>query len=126
MSNPFQSKIAVALISFAALFFVIFLLLPTHASSGWAAGYLLGFLAVVLHYVMALLTKKISEQYIMRYYFVGLFVRFLIVLGLFLLLITSGKFDHLSFTVSFLISYIFHSKIDMIILNEKLTNQSVK
>jgi drug/metabolite transporter (DMT)-like permease len=121
-----RSKIAAALFSLAALFFVVFLLLPSQASSGLVAGYLLGFLAVVLHYVMSLFTNKISDQYFMWYYFGGLFVRFLIVLGLFLLLIISGKFDHLSFTVSFLISYIFHSVIDVILLNEKLTNQSVK
>jgi len=126
MTTPSRSKIAVALISFATLFFVVFLLLPSHASSGLVAGYILGFLAVVLHYVMSFFSKNISDQYFMWYYFGGLFVRFLIVLGLFLILIISGKFDHLSFTVSFLISYLFHSVIDMILLNEKLTNQSVK
>jgi drug/metabolite transporter (DMT)-like permease len=126
MFTPSRPKIAAALISFAALFFVVFLLLPAHASTGLAMGYLLGFLAVALHYIMSLFTKKISDQYFMWYYFGGLFLRFLIVLGLFLLLIISGKFDQLSFTVSFLISYIFHSVIDMILLNKKLTNQSVK
>jgi drug/metabolite transporter (DMT)-like permease len=123
----FPNKIPVySIAGFAALFFVILLFLPSQAVSGWVAGYLLGFLAVVLHFAMSLFTKKIDDQYFMWYFFGGLFVRFLIILGLFLLFIISGKFDHLSFTVSFLISYIFHSVIDMIQLNKKLTNQSVK
>lgn len=125
MMSLFSKKIPVfAITAFAALLFSILLFLPSHAISGWVAGYLLGFLAVVLHFVMSLFTKKIDDQYFMWYFFGGLFVRFLIILGLFLLLIISGKFDHLSFTVSFLISYIFHSIIDIIQLNKKLTNQS--
>ena len=117
-----------SIVKAVALFGVIFLLvtifLPVHAQAGWVAGYSLGLLAVVLHYGMSLLTKQIDDELFVRYFFVGLAVRFITILALFILLIISEKFDQISFTVSFLISYIFHSVIDTILLNKKLTDRS--
>jgi hypothetical protein len=113
-----------AIIIFGVIFLLAGLVFPAGYYSGWAMGYLLGLLAVILHYVMSLVTSRIDEQLFIKYFFTGLVIRFLIVLGLFFLLIISEKFDQLSFTVSFFISYIFHSVIDTILLNKKITDQT--
>lgn len=93
-------------------------------SGGWFAGYALGLLAIALHFVMSSFAGRLEGDRFFQFFFGGVAVRFMIILGLFVILIISGKFDQLGFTVSFLISYIFHSVIDMILLNDELTNQS--
>lgn len=108
---------------FALFAFMISFIVPGHAQSGVLAGYGLGLLAVILHFVMSFFTRNMDNDSFFQLFFGGLMVRFLLILGLFIVLIISEKFDQLSFTVSFLISYIFHSVIDMIFLNDQLTNQ---
>lgn len=119
-----NKSIVKSVVLFGVAFLLVTIFLPVHAQTGWMAGYSLGLLAVVLHYAMSLLTKHIDDELFVRYFFVGLAVRFITILGLFVLLIISEKFDQISFTVSFLISYIFHSVIDTILLNKKLTDRS--
>lgn len=125
MPLPLTEKKTLRIVAgFGAVFLFVGLLFPQGYWSGWFAGYLLGLLAVILHYVMSLVTSRIDEQLFLKYFLSGLFIRFLIILGLFFLLIITEKFDQLSFTVSFFISYIFHSVIDTILLNKKITDQT--
>lgn len=125
MNITFLRLAVVKAMAIFAIFYLIFaLILPSHALGGLAAGYFLGLLAVLLHFGMSVLSRYISDELFLRYFFTGLVVRFVTVLALFLLFIILEKFDQLSFTVSFLISYIFHSVIDTILLNQKLTDQA--
>ncbi len=119
-----EKKIIRILTLFGLVFLAVGLLFPHDYMMGWFAGYFLGLLAVILHYGMSLVTSRIHEQLFLKYFLAGLLIRFLIVLGLFFLLITMEKFDQLSFTVSFFISYIFHSVTDTILLNKKITDQT--
>jgi hypothetical protein len=50
--------------------------------------------------------------------------RFILIIALFILFLISEKFDQLSFTVSFLISYLFHSMIDLISVHQSIANRS--
>lgn len=122
--NMTDKSIVKSVVLFGAAFLSVIIFLPGDAQIGWVVGYSLGLLAIILHYGMSLLTKQIDDQLFVRYFFVGLAVRFITILALFILLIISEKFDQISFTVSFLISYIFHSVIDTILLNKKLTDRS--
>ena len=125
MNIPFlRLSVIKAMALFAIFFLITSLVLPIHAHGGLAAGYFLGLLAVILHFGMSLLSRYISDELFLRYFFTGLVVRFVTILALFLLIIILEKFVQLSFTVSFLISYIFHSVIDTILLNQKLTDQA--
>ena len=116
--------VAVALVIYAFLHLASAFFIPEGSAAGWITGYFLGLLAVLLHYGFSLLTSSVDDDKFAKVFLGGLVLRFLIVLSIFVILILSEKFDQLSFTVGFLISYIFHSVNDVILLNKKLTNLS--
>ena len=118
------ASVAWALGIYAVLHLTSSFLLPEGMSAGWIAGYFLGLLAVILHYFFSIFTQRSDDVHFAKVFLAGLIVRFLIVIALFLLLLLSEKFDQFSFTVAFLISYIFHSVNDVILLNKKLTNRT--
>ncbi|PWN06248.1 hypothetical protein [Rhodohalobacter mucosus] len=118
------ARIVAALGIYAFLHLITALFLPEGTVAGWIAGYILGLLAVIMHYLFSLFTRKVDDAHFAPVFLAGLLLRFLIVLSLFLVLILTEKFDQFSFTVGFLISYIFHSVNDVILLNKKLTNLS--
>jgi len=108
-----------------ALFFLIAgALLPGELRSGWFAGYGIGLLAILLHFVTSLFSDKWNNKHFFLFYGPVMLIRLIIVLGIFIGLLLTEKFDQFSFTVSFLISYICHSVINMILLNKELTNRS--
>lgn len=113
---------------FAGLFFLLVVCLAVWLPFDWglgiAAGYLLGVLSVGLHLLASFRVRKKSLDVFLKHYYRGLFVRFLIVFVLFVFLLVSLKIDKFSFTVSFIISYIFHSVIEMIFLSKRISKQS--
>jgi len=107
------------------LFFLLALIfLPEQKAAGWLAGYSLGFFTIFLHYMGAKAFSSLSDSSFFGIYFLSIGLRFLLVLALFILIIIFGKIDQISFTVSFIISYIFHSVIEIILINKKLTNRT--
>ncbi|REL33315.1 hypothetical protein DYD21_11075 [Rhodohalobacter sp. SW132] len=108
-----------------ALFFLISgFLMSGDSRTGWFAGYGVGLLAIILHYVTSLFSKRWNDELFFVVYTPAIFVRLIIVLAIFIGLLVWEKFDQFSFTVSFLISYICHSVINIILLNKELTNRS--
>lgn len=120
MSRPITAALAI----YAFLHLISAFFFPEGSSAGWIAGYFLGLLAVLMHYGFSLFTRRVDDAQFAPVFLAGLLLRFLMILSLFLILILSEKFDQFSFTVGFLISYIFHSVNDVILLNKKLTNLS--
>jgi hypothetical protein len=120
----FPRSVLKALAVYGILHILFAFILPAHMTGGWIAGYLLGLLAVLLHFAASVFTGKSSDDRFFRIFFLSLVIRFLLILVLFVILVLSEKFEQLSFTVGFLISYIFHSVNDVILLNNKLTNHS--
>jgi len=105
------------------LFFLITgIILSGENRIGWFAGYSIGLLAIVLHYATLFFSKKWDDDQFFHYYLSLMFLRLLIVLGIFIGLLVMEIFDQFSFTVSFLISYICHSVINIILVNKELTN----
>lgn len=88
----------------------------------WITGYLLGLFAVVVHLVTSLFTNKKNDMSFFRHYYISLLLRFLIICLLFIFILTMIKIDEFSFTVGFIISYLFHSVNEVIFLNKKLSN----
>lgn len=111
-----------AAVGFAVLNMVVAILLSGSESLAWIAGYLLGLFAVAIHLVTSLFTRNSTEKQFITVYYFGVFVRFLIVLILFALFLILVNFDEFSFTVSFIISYLFHSVNEVILLNRKFSN----
>lgn len=102
---------------------IIAYILSDDIQFAWITGYLLGVLAVAIHLITSLFTNRKNDVSFFRHYYISLMLRFLIVCMLFILILTMIKIDEFSFTVSFIISYLFHSINEVILLNMKLSNQ---
>ncbi len=100
------------------------LFMPLHTAIGWAAGYILGMIAVAMHVLIVWLINDFDKRNFIGRYYLGIFFRFLLTLGLFTSLLILTEIEHFSFTLSFIISYIFYSVIDMILINKKFTKRS--
>ncbi|MEX0822795.1 MAG: hypothetical protein WD008_00315 [Balneolaceae bacterium] len=116
----------IAICLFAIVNLIVALGLPGKSIPGLITGYFLGTAAVVLHYVTTSYLRNVDEDKFYIYFLLSLFVRFMLVGGVFIFILVTRKIDHLSFTVSFIISYIFHSVIDVILINQKISKQSDK
>lgn len=122
MGNQLSAALWASLIVFASLNVVLSFMLPDEESAAWLSGYLLGLTAVLIHLFSSVFNQNTSNERFTTIYFFSLFVRFLIVCTIFILILLTTKIDEFSFTVSFIISYIFHSVNEVIFLNRKLTN----
>ena len=106
---------------FALLTLIVIVLLPPEEQFAWIVGYLLGIFAVALHYISSMFSYRQPDQDFLSVYYLSIFVRFLIVCALFILVLILTKIEVFSFTVSLIISYIFHSVNEVIHLNQKLS-----
>jgi drug/metabolite transporter (DMT)-like permease len=122
MRTHFSPSLWLIVIFFAALNIVLSFMLPAEESAAWLSGYTLGLTAVLIHLFSSVFNQKSSDEKFTSIYFFSLLVRFLIVCSIFILVLLTTKIDEFSFTVSFIISYIFHSVNEVIFLNRKLTN----
>ncbi len=116
---PFYTKHI--LLSFLILNGVIAFLMTDDVRFAWITGYLLGLLAVAIHLVTSRFTNNRNNVSFFRYYYISLLLRFVIICILFIFILTMIKIDEFSFTVSFIISYLFHSVNEVIYLNKKLS-----
>ena len=115
-------KIVLSTIVIGLLFFIVGIIIPNKFTSGWFTGYLIGMVTVLLHLGASMFSKKTVLRDFISSYFFGLLLRFVLVLTLFVLILILTKIDELSFTVSFIISYILHSVNEVILLNQKLSD----
>lgn len=118
VNKTVHKSTAAVLIAGFLLFMGSALLFPDERIVGWVAGYFVGLLATVLHFVQYLFTKQLQNKRFFSLYTPISLARTLIVLLIFVTLLIWGKFDQLSFTVSFLISYIYHSVINIYLMNK--------
>ncbi|WP_340104832.1 hypothetical protein [Rhodohalobacter sp. 8-1] len=100
-----------------------FLFFPRLDAAALFAGYGVGFLAIGLHYLISVLSLRWENETFLALYTPLSLLRLITVLGIFIALIFLGKFDQFSFTVSFLISYIYHSVINIFLLNKRTNNR---
>jgi hypothetical protein len=121
MLQDVPKYLRLSILIFALLALVLILLLPIQERIGFSTGYFLGLFAVIIHLISSAVNKSADENFL-KIYFISLFVRFLIVCLIFIFILATTKIHEFSFTVSFIISYIFHSVNEVIFLNHKLTN----
>lgn len=93
-------------------------LVPASATTGILYGYLLGAVAVALHLLTLRFLQRYESKKFTEGYYLSILIRFLLVLSLFTLILLFGKIDQLYFTLSFIISYLFHSVIDFILIHK--------
>lgn len=122
MRRNFSGYIWISTLVFAVLNFIVAFLLESDEATAWLIGYLVGMFAVVVHLFSSLIVKKKNENEFVKAYYLSLFIRFLMVIALFIIVLATTKIDEFNFTVSFIISYIFHSVNEVIFLNRKFSN----
>lgn len=82
--------------------------------------YFLSFIFVASNYWVVLNFRKQTHKVFYRRFLIILAVRFIFVLGTLILVMKLTKLHEIYFTVSFIISYILHSVIEIILINEIL------
>ncbi|MEX0890046.1 MAG: hypothetical protein WDZ33_00780 [Balneolaceae bacterium] len=102
---------------------ILSLAVPSIDVVGWISGYLLGLLAIAVHLVMYQLFKDADWKQFLAYYYLVFFLRLLLILSLFFLVLAVTNIEQVSFTLSFIISYILHSVIDIILIHKTSTNR---
>ena len=117
MNNVVHKSTVFALSVCLALFIGAAFLFPENRVAGWIAGYFVGLLATILHYVQYMFTKQLQNEHFFNMYTPLSLARTMVVLLIFVLVLIWEKFDQFSFTVSFLISYIYHSVINIYLIN---------
>ena len=92
--------------------------LPAATGIGIAAGWLLGLIGVLAHYLSVWYLREKDDRSFFVWFFRGLFLRFIFILALFSIVLVSTEIEQISFTLSFIISYILHSVIDIILIHK--------
>lgn len=108
------------------LFASLFLFAHFRDAGGILGGYLLSFLFVLSNF--SLLSRMNLEEHkkILKRFFITIFGRFAMVLIAYAAVLLFVNINQIFFTVSFIISYIFHSVIEIIFINKILENRHEK
>ena len=109
------------LLGFTALAIIALLtliLLPAHISEV-VVGYVLSFIFVGTNFLVLRNIRKEDQKNFYRRFYISTAVRFVLVLATITVILSTLRFHQISFTVSFIISYILHS-VNEIITIEKL------
>ncbi len=90
-----------------------------------------GLLGFLLSFVFVLTSAWVNERLIdsewgtfTEVFFFAMFVRFIVVLVALIFFLQLEKIDEIFFTVSFIISYLYHSVTEMILFNQLLHKKS--
>ncbi|TVR16125.1 MAG: hypothetical protein EA391_08745 [Balneolaceae bacterium] len=90
------------------------------SAGSWYAGHLLGMVTVILHLISSYIFGRKEGKQFLKAYFWSLIARFFGVCFIYAMIIIWTEIEEISFTFSFVISYLFHSVIEVIFLNNKL------
>lgn len=100
---------------------LIWFVAPGIHTTGMIFGYGLGVLSAFSHLVMIRIISNWPQNSFLLVYYLGTVARILLTLLLFVLFLVLVKEGQISFTLSFIISYIFHSVVDGIFINKTFT-----
>lgn len=82
--------------------------------------YILSFVFVGSNYIVLRKLKASAQDIFVTRFYLFLGIRFLLILVVLVVVLQTIKIHQIYFTVSFIISYIFHSVIEMILINKLL------
>src|SRR5690625_1848769 len=91
---------------------------------GLLTGYFLGPLPVLMAYLIIWFTRDLEHELFFMFYYLAVFLRFTAIPILFTLLLVLVNIEQISFTLSFIISYIFHSVIEIVFLHKISVHRS--
>jgi len=105
--------------TFLVLLGIVFLTSKSHLFAA-AFAYLLSFLFVGSNFFVIKKIYRTKHSRFYRHFFISLATRFVLVLVALVVVLKATKIPQIYFTVSFIISYIFHSVIEIISINKLL------
>ncbi|MEX0993895.1 MAG: hypothetical protein WD599_00100 [Balneolaceae bacterium] len=114
--NKKNKREGIAVLLAGVLFSIAGIMIPDDIVLEYITGYLLGFLPMLLHFIHIRLLRNLDNKKFMLTFYIGSFAKLLFVLSIYTLLLTVINFEQIHFTLSFIISYIFHSVIDIILI----------
>ncbi|MFH5884741.1 hypothetical protein ACG2F4_10560 [Halalkalibaculum sp. DA3122] len=97
--------------------------LPAPSALALVAGYLLSFTFVASNFLLVRKINLDDQKKFLTLFFGSITLRFMLVLVCFALVLAYLKIDQILFTISFIISYILHSVIEIIFINKILENR---
>lgn len=119
--NPFRPVVA-ALLTYLVIAGSIPFFDSTLEPLAWWTGTALGMLAPALHLASTRWILRFRGEAFHSAFYLSLLFRTVLVLGLFTAILVGTKIGKISFTLSFIISYIFHSVIDIILIQRNEFN----
>jgi hypothetical protein len=96
-----KEKITLFILTVLMLFPSIFW--GVDSAIGWLSGYLIGAAGVVIHLLIVFKIKHIGHEDFFKFYYTGLFLRFLVLISIMIFILVLTKIEQISFTVSFII-----------------------
>ena len=115
----FHRFLKLGLAAFACTAALSFLVFPSHILEVIVA-YLLSFLFVGSNFAVIKNIKKESQATFYRRFLMAMALRLILVLAAIAAILAATGFHQISFTVSFIISYIFHSVIQIFTIEKLL------
>lgn len=119
--NQFR-PVAAALLTYLGIAFATPFVINSLDPVDWWAGTILGVLAPALHLVTTRWILRLRGGAFHSAFYLSLLFRTVVILGLFVVLLVVTKIGKIAFTLSFIISYIFHSVIDIILIQRSEFN----
>lgn len=123
-------KIVLRFTKLSALAFLLFTIIIAIVNREFllslTGAFWLSYLFVGGNFLVLLKLNAEDSALFYKRYLIGVFVRFFLVLLALTIVIGVIKFQQIFFTVSFIISYIFHSVIEIIYINQALEKQPLK
>lgn len=123
MNQNFRSVLfrflEISSVVFAGVLLCAYLIIEAHILAP-VIGYLLSFVFVGSNFVVLRKIQDYSDSEFYKRFFTALGVRFVLVIIAFMVVIKTIKIHQIYFTVSFIISYLFHSVIEIISINNLL------
>lgn len=114
----FRRFLLLGFTALAIIALLTFIFLPAHISEV-VVGYVLSFIFVGTNFLVLRNIRKEDQKNFYRRFYISTAVRFVLVLATITVILSTLRFHQISFTVSFIISYILHS-VNEIITIEKL------
>ena len=111
--------LGISLAVFVAILVVAYITIEAHILAP-VVSYLLSFIFVASNLLVLRNFRKLSSNEFYKRFFISLGVRFILVIITFITILVATKIHQIYFTVSFIISYIFHSGIEVISINKLL------
>lgn len=118
-----QSRpVGIAILIYLGIAGVLPLTVDSIDTVGWWSGTALGILAPLLHWIATRWVFRLQGRAFDSAFYISLLIRTIAILGIFVAFLVGTEIGKIAFTLSFIISYLFHSVIDITLIQQSEFN----